>query len=76
MGDKGHGDGGVTELLHQLAADRLEEPDVKKDVTCENDKLTAANNLTSSKYLKVQYTNKFGKKNPQRDNPLIHVNPT
>lgn len=46
MGDKGHGDGGVTELLHQLAADRLEEPDMKKDVTvCENDKLTAANNL-------------------------------
>jgi len=83
VGDKGHGDGGVTELLHQLAADRLEEPDVKKDVTvvtvCENDKLTAANNLTSSKYLKVQYTkytNKFGKKNPQGDNPLIHVNPT
>ena len=62
----------MTELLHQLAADRLEEPDVKKDVTvvtvCENDKLTAANNLTSSKYLKVQYTkytNKFGKKIPR-----------
>ena len=70
MGDKGHGDGGVTELLHQLAADRLEEPDVKKDVTCENDKLTAANNLTSSKYLKVQYTNKFGKKKSPARQPF------
>ena len=51
MRDKGHGDGGVTELLHQLAADRLEEPDVKEDMTvmtvCENCERTAANSLTN-----------------------------
>ena len=44
VGDKGHGDGGVTELLHQLAADRLEKPDVRALRYVKMTRLTAANN--------------------------------